>query len=91
MELKQVINHGISENQMKETMSVFKEVFKMPAGGEYKENLYSDEPSKTCKMFTSSINYETEKVHLWRDNLRHACLPLEQWQHLWPQNPTRYR
>ncbi|KAK2455334.1 protein DOWNY MILDEW RESISTANCE [Trifolium repens] len=85
----QVINHGISVNQMTETMNVFKEVFQMP--DEYKQNLFSNDPSKPCKMFTSSINYDTEKVHLWRDNLRHQCYPLEQWQHLWPENPTTYR
>ncbi|BAT95338.1 Protein DOWNY MILDEW RESISTANCE 6 [Vigna angularis] len=85
----QVINHGISENVMNEARSVFKELFEMPA--EEKQKLCSDDPSKTCKMFTSSVNYATEKVHLWRDNFRHPCHPLEQWQHLWPENPTRYR
>ncbi|XP_061366965.1 hyoscyamine 6-dioxygenase-like [Gastrolobium bilobum] len=85
----QVINHGISVNLMNETMSVFKELFHMPA--EYKKNLCSDDSSKTCRMFTSSVNYATEKVHLWRDNFRHQCHPLERWQHLWPENPTRYR
>ncbi|CAK8571788.1 unnamed protein product [Lathyrus sativus] len=85
----QVINHGVSVNQMNETMNVFSEVFKMP--DEYKKNLFSNDPSKPCKMFTSSINYDSEKVHLWRDNLRHQCYPLEKWQHLWPENPTNYR
>jgi len=87
--LKQIINHGIPVNQMKETMNVFKEVFHMP--DEYKKSLCSNDPSKPCKMFTSSINYDNEKVHLWRDNLRHQCYPLEQWQHIWPENPTSYR
>lgn len=85
----QIINHGVPVNQMKETMNVFKEVFHMP--DEYKKSLCSNDPSKPCKMFTSSINYDSEKVHLWRDNLRHQCYPLEQWQHIWPENPPRYR
>ncbi|KAL5068089.1 hypothetical protein RYX36_018976 [Vicia faba] len=85
----QVINHGISLNEMKETMSVFKEVFQMP--DEYKQNMHLDDDLKTCKIFTSSLRYETEKVHLWRDSLRHPSHPLEQWQHLWPENPTTYR
>ncbi|KAK2401550.1 protein DOWNY MILDEW RESISTANCE [Trifolium repens] len=85
----QVINHGISVNEMKETMSVFKEIFQMPE--EYKKKLCTNDPSKPCKMFTSSFNYATEKVHLWRDSLRHPCYPLEQWQHIWPENPTTYR
>jgi len=74
---------------MNEARSVFKELFEMPE--EEKQKLCSDDPSKTCKMFTSSVNYATEKVHLWRDNFRHPCHPLEKWQHLWPENPTRYR
>ncbi|XP_020231504.1 protein DOWNY MILDEW RESISTANCE 6-like [Cajanus cajan] len=85
----QVINHGISVNLMNDVRSVFKELFEMPA--EEKQKLCSNDPSKTCKMLTSSSNYATEKVHLWRDNFRHPCHPLEQWQHLWPQNPIRYR
>ncbi|CAL5206904.1 unnamed protein product [Lathyrus oleraceus] len=85
----QVINHGIPLNEMKETMSVFKQVFQMP--DEYKHSSYLDDDLKTCKIFTSSLRYETEKVHLWRDSLRHPSHPLEQWQHLWPQNPITYR
>ncbi|XP_058746216.1 hyoscyamine 6-dioxygenase-like [Vicia villosa] len=85
----QVINHGIPENEMKETMSVFKEVFQFP--DEYEHNLYPDDSTKTCKKFTSSYFYETEKVHYWRECLRHSAYPLEEWQHLWPQNPASYR
>ncbi|KAK7277536.1 hypothetical protein RJT34_22551 [Clitoria ternatea] len=85
----QVINHGISMNEMNEARSVFKELFEMSL--EEKQKLCTSDPSKTCKMFTSSVNYATEKVHLWRDNFRHPCHPLEQWQHLWPENPPRYR
>jgi len=76
-------------NQMKETMSIFKEVFEMPT--EYKQNMYANDDLKTCKKFTSSLRYETEKVHLWRDSLRHPSHPLDQWQHLWPENPITYR
>ncbi|RHN80060.1 putative hyoscyamine (6S)-dioxygenase [Medicago truncatula] len=76
-------------NQMKETMSVFKEVFEMP--NEYKQNMYANDDLKTCRKFTSSLRYETEKVHLWRDSLRHPSHPLDQWQHLWPENPITYR
>ncbi|KAJ1425134.1 Non-heme dioxygenase N-terminal domain [Sesbania bispinosa] len=86
--LKQVINHGISVNLMKETKSVFKELFEMPA--EYKQNLCFDDPSKTCRRLTSNIHYATEKVHLWQDNFGHPCHRLEQWKHFWPEYPTRY-
>ncbi|KAK7345783.1 hypothetical protein VNO77_16394 [Canavalia gladiata] len=84
----QVINHGVSLNLMNETRSVVKELFEMST--EEKQKLFYD-PLKKAGMFTSSINYATEKVHLWRDNFRHPCYPLEQWQHLWPENPTRYK
>lgn len=85
----QVINHGISVNVMNDLRSVVRELFELPA--EEKQKLCSDDPLKTCRMFTSSINYATEKVHHWRDNFLHPCHPLEQWQHLWPENPTKYR
>ncbi|KAL5068088.1 hypothetical protein RYX36_018975 [Vicia faba] len=85
----QVMNHGIGENEMKETMSVFKEVFQLP--DVYDHNLYPDDSTKTCKKFTSTYHYDTEKVHLWRESLRHPTYPLEEWQHLWPENPASYR
>ncbi|XP_058746262.1 hyoscyamine 6-dioxygenase-like [Vicia villosa] len=85
----QVINHGIPENEMKQTMSVFEEVFQLP--DEYEQIVYNDDPSKTCKKFSSSLRSETEEVHLWRESFRHPAYPLEEWQHLWPENPTSYR
>ncbi|KEH42548.1 hyoscyamine 6-dioxygenase-like protein [Medicago truncatula] len=74
---------------MKETMSIFKEVFEKP--NEYKHDLYPEEILKTCKMFSSTLKYECDKVHLWRDSLRHPAYPLEEWQHLWPEYPNTYR
>jgi len=70
-------------------MSIFKEVFEKP--NEYKHDLYPGEILKTCKMFSSTLKYESDKVHLWRESLRHPAYPLEQWQHLWPEYPTTYR
>ncbi|XP_054795753.1 protein DOWNY MILDEW RESISTANCE 6-like isoform X2 [Prosopis cineraria] len=86
----QVINHGIPENLMNETISVLKEFFQMPA--ETKQHLWSEGFSmKDCRLITSSVTYATEKVHLWRDCLKHPCHPLEKWQHIWPQIPARYQ
>ncbi|XVF21600.1 hypothetical protein REPUB_Repub12eG0103800 [Reevesia pubescens] len=85
----QVVNHGIPENLMNEGIDVFKEVFEMPA--EDKAVLYSNDPKRSCRLSTSSANYDWEKNHLWRDNLRHPCLPLEECIKLWPEKPTRYR
>ncbi|XP_054821162.1 flavanone 3-dioxygenase 2-like [Prosopis cineraria] len=75
---------------MNETMSVMKEFLQMPA--ETKQRLCSEGFSmKDCRLITSSITYATEKVHLWRDCLKHPCHPLEKWQHIWPQIPARYQ
>ncbi|KAG4139817.1 hypothetical protein ERO13_D07G218050v2 [Gossypium hirsutum] len=60
----QVVNHGISENLMNESMDVFNELFEMP---------------------------DEDKVHQWRDNLRHPCHPLQDCIKHWPQKPIRYR
>ncbi|KAL8089156.1 protein DOWNY MILDEW RESISTANCE 6-like [Apium graveolens] len=85
----QVINHGVSGALVDETMSVVKEFFNM-ADAE-KASVYSDDHTKSCRLHTSSPNYDTEKSHFWRDYLRHPCHPLEEYIHLWPENPTTYR
>ncbi|MBA0704966.1 hypothetical protein Golax_017187, partial [Gossypium laxum] len=85
----QVVNHGISENLMNESMDVFNELFEMP--DEDKAILYSEDPKKSCRLLTSSLNYDREKVHQWRDNLRHPCHPLQDCIKHWPQKPIRYR
>ncbi|EEF30009.1 hyoscyamine 6-dioxygenase [Ricinus communis] len=85
----QVINHGVAENLVNDTMSVFKEFFELPA--EDKANLYSEEPSRSCRLYTSSPNYYNEEVHFWRDNLRHPCHPVDNFIDQWPEKPIRYR
>ncbi|CAL5353637.1 unnamed protein product [Camellia sinensis] len=85
----QLINHGVSENLMDETMDLFKEFFDMPADD--KASVYSDDPSHLRRLFTSSYNYGHEEVHFWRDNLRRPCHPSEECIQLWPQKPTRYQ
>ncbi|KAK8981138.1 hypothetical protein V6N11_059823 [Hibiscus sabdariffa] len=87
--LFQVINHGIPEDLMDQSMDVFKEFFEMPA--EDKAMLYSQDLTKSCRLSTSSSNYTREKVHHWRDKLGHHCHPLEDYIKLWPEKPIRYR
>ncbi|GMI85750.1 DOWNY MILDEW RESISTANT 6 [Hibiscus trionum] len=72
-----------------EFQNVFKEFFELPA--EDKAGVYSDDPKRPCRLYTSSPNYDSETVHLWRDNLRHPCHPLEECIIVWPQKPNRYR
>lgn len=74
---------------MNETMSVLKEFFEIDAKD--KAKLYSDEPTRICRLYTSSVNYHNEQVHFWRDNLRHPCHPLQDFIEQWPEKPTRYR
>ncbi|KAL3603505.1 hypothetical protein D5086_004364 [Populus alba] len=86
----QVINHGVSKALMNDTMSVFKEVFEMPA--EDLAGIYSEDPDRSCRLFTSSNSYANEDVHNWRDFLRHPCHPdLDACIQQWPEKPTRYR
>ncbi|XP_016728845.2 hyoscyamine 6-dioxygenase isoform X1 [Gossypium hirsutum] len=87
--LKQVINHGVSENLVNDTMNVFKEFFELPS--EDKAGIYSEDLKRPCRLYTSSPNYNREKVHLWRDCLRLPCHPLKECIKIWPQKPTRYR
>ncbi|KAB5556021.1 hypothetical protein DKX38_006930 [Salix brachista] len=42
-------------------------------------------------LYTSNLLYATEDVHLWRDNLRNSCHPLEECIQHWPEKPARYR
>ncbi|KAI3514588.1 hypothetical protein L1887_13131 [Cichorium endivia] len=84
----QLINHGVDDDLMIDTMRVAKEFFDMP--NEDKASLYSEDPNKKCRLFTS-VEYENEKFHFWRDNLHHQCHPVDDFIHLWPQKPIRYR
>ncbi|XP_024196861.2 flavanone 3-dioxygenase 2 [Rosa chinensis] len=85
----QVINHGISENLLHDTMDVFREFFALPP--EDKASFFSEDPNKLCRLITSTGNYDRENVHLWRDALRHPCHALEKFIPLWPQQPLKYR
>ncbi|KAJ0095360.1 hypothetical protein Patl1_17039 [Pistacia atlantica] len=70
-------------------LGVLKEFFEMPA--EDKSSVYSEDLSKSCRLCTSTVHYDDEKIHYWRDILRHPCHPLEEWIKQWPEKPTRYR
>lgn len=88
---QQVVNHGVPEDLMKDTMRMFKEFFELPA--EDKAIFYTEDArsKKHCKLYPSSLIYATEDIHLWRDNLKHDCHPLEKCILDWPVKPTRYR
>ncbi|KAK3026170.1 hypothetical protein RJ639_040557 [Escallonia herrerae] len=71
----QVINHGVSEEMMQDTMDLYKEFFGLPA--EENASLCTDDNSKSCRLFTSGLNYAKEEVHYWKDTLKHPVLPRE--------------
>ncbi|KAK8674451.1 hypothetical protein V6N13_112742 [Hibiscus sabdariffa] len=81
----QVVNHGVPEDVMNGSMDVFKEFFEMPAEDKA-TMLHSEDPRNRCRLSTSS----TEKVHHWRDKLRHPCHTLQDCIKHWPEKPIRY-
>ncbi|CAM8894509.1 unnamed protein product [Rhodiola kirilowii] len=85
----QVITHGVDDKLIGDTMDVMKDFFDLP--DEDKASLYFVDPRRPCKLCTSSINYVTEKIHYWRDNLRHPCHPLSDSIGYWPEKPANYR
>ncbi|KAF4358140.1 hypothetical protein F8388_009423 [Cannabis sativa] len=85
----QVINHGVCEELMDETMKVMKELHEMSPIDKARE--CCKDPLKRCRLYTSSNNFSNEKIHYWRDAFLHPCHPLEEHIQFWPQNPIQYR
>ncbi|KAL2510813.1 2-oxoglutarate (2OG) and Fe(II)-dependent oxygenase superfamily protein [Abeliophyllum distichum] len=79
----QVINHGVSECVSTEALNVLKELFNMP-GEEISRDAH-----KNGWVHMGSTMYAIDGVHLWRDNIKHPCHPLEKCMQHWPQMPTR--
>ncbi|XP_017233832.2 hyoscyamine 6-dioxygenase [Daucus carota subsp. sativus] len=81
----QVINHGVSEKILGDTTDVLKEFFASP------EKEGSNSCGKSNWVYDGSVNFDVNGVHLWRENLKHPCNPLEECMQQWPHHPTRYR
>ncbi|XP_073045146.1 protein DOWNY MILDEW RESISTANCE 6-like [Primulina eburnea] len=84
----QVINHGVAKETTEKMLEVAGEFFELPV--EEKMKLYSNDPSKTTRLSTSS-NPLKEKIHNWRDYLRLHCYPLEKYANEWPSNPPSFK
>lgn len=84
----QLTNHGVSKKLMSDVLEVAEEFFELP--NEDKASFYSEDPKRRCRLYTS-IDYDNEKVHFWRDNLRHPCHPVDEHVQCWPEKPARYR
>ncbi|KAK9684935.1 hypothetical protein RND81_10G243900 [Saponaria officinalis] len=87
----QVINHGISRELMDDANQMFKELHKLPQEEVDKINKEQDQNNPVCQMYTSSVNYNREQVHYWRNVLRQCCHPLEECVQFWPKKPEKYR
>lgn len=85
--LKQVINHGVPEGLMNDTMNLYKEFFDMPI--EDKERVFSVDLTQSTRLYTSGLHFAKEEVHYWKDTLTHLVHPVEDYNHTWPEKPTR--
>ncbi|KAJ0751698.1 putative oxoglutarate/iron-dependent dioxygenase, non-heme dioxygenase domain-containing protein [Helianthus annuus] len=82
----QVINHGIPEKILIDALNVLKEFFYMQG----KDAPTGTIPDKKGYIYNRS-DFAKDGTHLWRENLKHPCHPLEKCTHLWPDTPTRYQ
>ncbi|WCJ38366.1 2-oxoglutarate (2OG) and Fe(II)-dependent oxygenase superfamily protein [Euphorbia peplus] len=85
----QVTNHGVDEELVKNTTSVLKEFFKLPA--ENKASVYSEDPTRSCRLCNTVLNHEGQNIRLWRENLRLYCNPLQKHIQEWPEKPLTFR
>ncbi|XP_073144450.1 hyoscyamine 6-dioxygenase-like [Henckelia pumila] len=83
----QVVNHGVPEEAVFEAEEVTKELFSMGVD----EISADSDATGWVYMGSCSTNYATKDAHLWRENIKHPCHPLEECLQYWPRKPARYR
>ncbi|CAN8280183.1 unnamed protein product [Cochlearia groenlandica] len=84
----QIINHGVSLSVMKDALDAATRFFDLPA--DEKMHMVSDDIRNPVRYGTS-INHLTDRVHYWRDFIKHYSHPLSKWINLWPSNPPSYK
>ncbi|XAR63272.1 Flavanone 3-dioxygenase [Bertholletia excelsa] len=84
----QVINHGIPSSVIKDAIDAASEFFDLP--NEEKMQLLSDDVHKPVRYGTS-MNHVKDKVHFWRDFIKHYSRPIYNWIDQWPSNRPSYR
>ncbi|RDX73191.1 Flavanone 3-dioxygenase 3, partial [Mucuna pruriens] len=72
-----VVNHGESESVLDEALFVASKFF--------------DLPTKEKVRYGTSLKDGIDKVQFWRVFLKHYAHPLNDWIHMWPENPSKYR
>lgn len=84
----QVINHGINLLGITDAIDAAAEFFDLPQ--EAKIPLASANVHEPVRYGTS-LNHLKDKVHYWRDFIKHYSHPISTWIDLWPSNPSCYR
>lgn len=80
-------DHGIPEDVIGEAVAALAELFSMTG-----EEIAKDaNASGYTYVSSSNTGVAMKGALLWRDNIKHACHPLEESIQKWPQNPKRYR
>lgn len=85
----QVINHGVPTKLMDEARSIFKEFFKLPV--EDLSRYCSTDEKQKCILYTSTVDYDSEELHYWKDAVSLKCAPLEECAPSWPEKPAKFR
>ncbi|XP_078165767.1 2'-deoxymugineic-acid 2'-dioxygenase-like [Carex rostrata] len=85
----QVINHGVSEQLMRDMIRVTEEFFNMSE--EDKAAYYSEDIYKTNRLFSSTDLAKKDGPRYWRDCLRLACYPVPETINDWPDKPAKLR
>ncbi|XLR10645.1 hypothetical protein HN51_047291, partial [Arachis hypogaea] len=84
----QIVNHGISESALEGAISVASKFFDLPT--EEKLKLGSSDVRKPVR-YATSFKDGVDKHQFWRVFLKHYAHPLNDWIHMWPDNPPDYR
>ncbi|MCE3052076.1 hypothetical protein HAX54_051521 [Datura stramonium] len=96
--LFQVVNHGVPDSLMANTMKVLKEFFALPA--EDKAMFYEDgkpndlvaDISQKAKLYTESNKSPEGEFTFWKDSLAHGTHPLDdELVNSWPDKPATYK
>ncbi|XP_078165768.1 2'-deoxymugineic-acid 2'-dioxygenase-like [Carex rostrata] len=85
----QVINYGVSEQLMRDMIRVIEEFFNMSK--EDKAAYYSEDTSKTNRLFSSSYLAQKDGPRYWRDCLRLASYHVPETTNDWPDKPAKLR
>ncbi|CAM0958243.1 unnamed protein product [Alopecurus aequalis] len=87
--LFKVINHGVTEQAMRDMEAACREFFALPA--EDKAAFYLEDNDKTNRYF-SGTTYETGGNNYWTDCLRVGCsFPVDGSKNSWPDKPENLR